>query len=60
MYAEMIKKSHASNMKLFTYPSQIEVFANLSSFRYVMYFSLPFLATLAGTAGDLLSISTSF
>ncbi len=25
MYAEMIEKLHASNMKLFTYPSKFEV-----------------------------------
>ncbi len=30
MYAEIIGKLHASNMKLFTYPSKIEVFTSLS------------------------------
>ncbi len=30
MYAEMIEKLNASNMKLFTYPSEIEVFTSLS------------------------------
>jgi hypothetical protein len=30
MYAEIIEKLHASNMKLFTYPSRFEVFTNLS------------------------------
>ena len=30
MYAEMIEKLHASSMKLFTYPSKIEVFTNSS------------------------------
>ncbi len=30
MYAEIIGKLHASNMKLFTYPSEIEVFTSLS------------------------------
>jgi len=30
MYAEIIEKMHASNMKLFTYPSNIKVFTNLS------------------------------
>jgi len=30
MYAEMIAKSHASNMKLFTYPSKFDVFTSLS------------------------------
>jgi len=29
MYAEIIEKLHASNMKLFTYPSKIKVFTNL-------------------------------
>ncbi len=29
MYAEIIRKLHASNMKLFTYPSEIEVFTSL-------------------------------
>jgi len=29
MYAEIIKKLHASNMKLFTYPSNINVFTSL-------------------------------
>ncbi len=29
MYAEIIEKLHASNMKLFTYPSKFEVFTNL-------------------------------
>jgi hypothetical protein len=31
MYAEIIEKLHASNMKLFTYPSKFEVFTNLST-----------------------------
>ena len=31
MYAEMIEKLHASNMKVFTYPSEAEVFTSLSS-----------------------------
>ena len=30
MYAEIIEKLHASNMKLFTYPSNIKVFTSLS------------------------------
>jgi FemAB-related protein (PEP-CTERM system-associated) len=30
MYAEIKEKSYASNMKLFTYPSEIEVFTSLS------------------------------
>ncbi len=29
MYAEIIEKLHASNMKLFTYPSKFEVFYEL-------------------------------
>jgi len=33
MYAEMIEKSHASNTKLFTYPSKIEVLKNTSFIR---------------------------
>ncbi len=31
MYAEIIEKLHASNMELFTYPSNIEVFTGLSN-----------------------------
>ena len=30
MYAEIIEKLHASNMKLFTYPFNIKVFMSLS------------------------------
>jgi len=30
MYSEIIEKLHASKMKLFTYPSEIEVFTSLS------------------------------
>ncbi len=33
MYAEIIEKLHASNMKLFTYPSNIEVFTSFSGFK---------------------------
>ncbi len=30
MYVVIIEKLHASNMKIFTYPSKFEVFTNLS------------------------------
>jgi len=32
MYGEIIEKLHASNMKFFSYPSNIKVFTNLSFF----------------------------
>ncbi len=35
MYAEIIGKLHASNMKLFTYPSKIEVFTSLSCLQLI-------------------------
>ena len=34
MYAEIIEKLHAYNMKLFTYPSNINVFTSLFFFRF--------------------------
>ena len=34
MYTEIIGKLHASNMKLFTYPSKIELYSSLSLLSY--------------------------
>ncbi len=39
MYAEIIGKLHASNMKLFTYPSEIDVFTSLSQLIKPILFS---------------------
>ena len=55
MYAEIIEKRHASNMKLFTYPSNIKVFTSLSNNGIVNYFYKIFPTNLFSLEPSLLS-----